>query len=136
MFYIRHYQHSNKGLGEGWWGSVHSAVTEQSSAATHLLSLNLYLYLFTCTHFNYSRRWCIIRNSSHRTVTVSSENELPLALRGTSAVRGTFRHMMEKDRRKSNLKLILVNNKNAQKCVKTTKKEKSEHVRRLLHKWL
>ena len=82
MFYIRHYQHSNKGLGEGWWGSVHSAVTEQSSAAAHLLLLNLYLYLFTCTHFNYSRRWCIIRNSSHRTVTVSSENELSLVLKG------------------------------------------------------
>ena len=36
-----------------------------------------------------------------------------------SAVRGTFSHVMEKDQRKSNLKLIF--QKNAQKCVKMTK---------------
>ena len=36
---------------------------------------------------------------------------------------------MEKDQKKSNLKLIF--QENAQKCVQMTKKEKPEHVRRL-----
>ena len=40
--------------------------------------------------------------------------------------------MMEKDLRKSNLKLIFQLKKTKQKCEKTTKKEKSEHLRRLL----
>ena len=39
---------------------------------------------------------------------------------GTTAVQGTFCHMMEKDQRKSNLKLIF--QKNAQECEKITKK--------------
>ena len=45
-------------------------------------------------------------------------------------VRGKFRYIMEKDWRKSYLKFIF--QKNPQKCVKITKKEKSEHVCRLL----
>ena len=53
---------------------------------------------------------------------------------GTSAVPGTFRHMMGKDQRKSNQKLIF--QENAQKCVKMTKKEKPERVRRLLRNQL
>ena len=48
---------------------------------------------------------------------------------------GTFRHMMQKDRRKSNLNLIF--QIDAQKCIKRIKKkkkkeEKSEHIWRLL----
>ena len=46
-----------------------------------------------------------------------------ISLRDTSAVRGNFRHMMEKDQRKSNLKLIFQLKKKAQKCLKVTIKD-------------